>query len=103
MHPMGIPFRSLKAAMLCRARVMTGFCPVSWASSSAAESRILMFWIASPRPMLMTIFLTLGDLHGALVLKLLSEFRSYFFLILFSQTCHELPPIPTNFATRVNP
>lgn len=50
MQPMGMPSLSLKAAMERRARVTTGFWPVMAASSAWADSRILMFWMASPAP-----------------------------------------------------
>src|SRR5436305_4823684 len=50
--PIGIPSRSLKAAIDFWARVIVGFWPASAVISSTASSRILMFWIASPIPML---------------------------------------------------
>ena len=64
--PMLIPSRSLKAAMDFFAFVTTGFCPVIVASSFAAVSMIFALAIASPRPMLTTIFSSFGTLIGFL-------------------------------------
>src|SRR6266496_196654 len=57
---MGIPWRRRKAAMDFRDRRRAGFCPAILPSSSMAASRSLMFWVASPTPMLMTTFLKRG-------------------------------------------
>src|SRR6266849_1686302 len=57
---MGMPLRILKFAMDFFARVMMGFCPVIWPSSTAAVSSNLAFWLASPRPMLTVTFCTRG-------------------------------------------
>ena len=56
MAPIGMPSRSLKFAIAFLARVTTGFCPLIAASSSTAESRSFGFCVASPSPMLSTIF-----------------------------------------------
>src|SRR5262245_23768647 len=56
MAPMGMPSRSLKFAIAFLARVTTGRWPLMAPSSSTAESRILAFCVASPSPMLRTIF-----------------------------------------------
>src|SRR4030042_891996 len=53
---MACPLRSLKAEIDLRARPMTGSWPVICPSSALAESRSLMFWMASPAPMFRTIF-----------------------------------------------
>ncbi len=66
MQPMGMPSRSLKAAMDFLALVTTGFCPVMAASSAEAESSSLMFWMASPNPRLMMIFSSRGACMGLL-------------------------------------
>jgi len=46
------------------ARVITGRCPVICPSSAAATSSSLTFWLASPMPILTTIFETLGTAIG---------------------------------------
>src|SRR4029078_7447628 len=67
---MGMPWRRRKAAIDLRERRRAGFCPVMRPSSSMAASRILMFWVASPTPMLTTTFsrrgtaITLGYLRS---------------------------------------
>src|SRR5271167_3395775 len=58
--PMGMPSRTLKAAIDFFARVVTGFWPAMAARSATSGSMILTFWVASPRPMLTTIFSSLG-------------------------------------------
>src|SRR5271154_7350674 len=57
---MGMPLRILKLAMDFLARVMMGFWPVIWPSSTAAVSSSLAFWLASPRPMFTVIFCSFG-------------------------------------------
>ncbi len=57
---MGMPARSLKAAMDFLERRRAGFCPAMRPSSSMAASSSLMFWVASPTPMLITTFLRRG-------------------------------------------
>ena len=52
--PIGIPLRTLKAAIDFFDRRVTGFCPVMRPSSSAPVSMILAFAVASPRPMFTT-------------------------------------------------
>src|SRR3981081_2295828 len=59
-QPMGMPLRILKFAMDFLARVMMAFWPVIWPSSTAAVSKSLAFWLASPRPMLTVTFCSLG-------------------------------------------
>src|SRR5882757_6709372 len=73
MAPMGIPSRTLKAAMDFLALVVTGFWPAMAARSATSGSMILTFWVASPRPMLMTIFSSLGI---AMALVMLSSLPS---------------------------
>src|SRR6202453_2892146 len=73
MAPMGMPSRTLKAAMDFLALVVTGFWPVIAARSATRGSMILTFWVASPRPMLMTIFSSLGI---AMALVMLSSLPS---------------------------
>src|ERR1700730_17992446 len=58
--PMGMPSRTLKAAIDFFALVVTGFWPAMAARSATRGSMILTFWVASPRPMLMTIFSSFG-------------------------------------------
>src|SRR5271154_7246306 len=58
--PIGIPSRTLKAAMDFLALVVTGFWPAIAARSATRGSMILTFWVASPRPMLITIFSSFG-------------------------------------------
>src|SRR5262249_32434 len=64
--PTFIPSRSLKAAIDFFALVTIGLCPEIVIKSLTAESMILAFWIASPKPMLMTIFSSFGTLIGFL-------------------------------------
>src|SRR6266705_2947753 len=73
MAPMGMPSRTLKAAMDFLALVVTGFWPAMAARSATSGSMILTFWVASPRPMLMTIFSSLGI---AMALVMLSSLPS---------------------------
>src|SRR6266704_329970 len=73
MAPMGMPSRTLKAAMDFLALVVTGFWPAIAARSATRGSMILTFWVASPRPMLMTIFSSLGI---AMALVMLSSLPS---------------------------
>ena len=56
------------------ALVITGFWPAIAVSSSAAVSRILMFWMASPSPMLRTIFFSRGTCIGLVYLKVSISF-----------------------------
>ena len=58
--PMGMFLRSLKLEIDFRARVTIAFWPVIWPNSLAAASSTLMFSIASPNPMLITIFCKRG-------------------------------------------
>ena len=64
MAPIGMPSRSLKLAIAFLAFVTTGFCPAIAVSSSTAESITFGFWMASPRPMLRTIFSRRGTAIG---------------------------------------
>ena len=57
---MGMPWRSLKAAIDLRERRMAGFWPVMRPSSSMAASSSLMFCVASPTPMLTTTLVSFG-------------------------------------------
>src|SRR4051812_43849619 len=66
MAPIGMPSRTLKAAIDLRARVTTGFCPVICPSSLTAGSRIFAFCVASPTPMLTTILFSRGTAAGFL-------------------------------------
>src|SRR6266478_3745949 len=59
-QPMGMPLRILKFAIDFLARVIIGFWPVIWPSSTAAVSSSFAFWLASPRPMLTVTFFSLG-------------------------------------------
>ena len=61
---MGIPARSLNDAIDFFARVTTGFCPAMVPSSAAAVSTIFELAMASPSPMLMTIFSNFGTAIG---------------------------------------
>ena len=72
--PIGMPSRSLKAAIDFWARVTVGRWPASAVSSSTASSRILMFWIASPMPMLSEIFSIRGT---AMMLSMPNSFLSF--------------------------
>jgi len=58
--PIGIPARSLKAAIDFFARVTTGAWPVIHRRSLTAASSARPFWTASPRPMLTTILSSFG-------------------------------------------
>src|SRR5690606_3753276 len=58
--PIGIPSRTLKPAMELRALVMTAFWPEIAARSAAATVGFFESAVASPTPMLMTIFSSLG-------------------------------------------
>src|SRR5205823_3797524 len=62
--PMAMPWRSLNWAMDFRARVMAAFCPVIWARSATAASSSLPSRMASPTPMLSTIFSRRGTRMG---------------------------------------
>ena len=64
--PIGMPSRTLKAAIDFLARVTTGFCPVIWPSSFTAGSRIFAFCVASPTPMFTTILCSRGTAIGFL-------------------------------------
>src|SRR5258708_3147302 len=64
MAPIGIPSRTLKAAMDFLALVITGFCPVIWPRSLASGSMILRFCVASPTPMFTTILCRRGTAMG---------------------------------------
>src|ERR1700722_15067347 len=59
-QPIGMPLRILKLAIDFLARVITGFWPLIWPSSTAAVLSSLAFWLASPRPMLSVTFCSLG-------------------------------------------
>ena len=59
-QPIGIPCRTLNWAIDFLARRTAAFWPVILPISSAPVSAILAFDVASPSPMLMTIFLILG-------------------------------------------
>ena len=71
MTPMGIPVRSLKAAIDFLARVITAFWPVIACRSPTAASSVFGFWMASPMPMLMTTFSRRGTCMT------LTRFRSF--------------------------
>ncbi len=58
--PIGIPSRSLKEEIAFFARRITGFWPVILPISSAAASSTLIFRMASPTPILITIFVSRG-------------------------------------------
>ena len=58
--PIGMPSRTLKAATERLARVITGFCPVITPMSFVAASSTRASWMASPKPMLTTIFSRVG-------------------------------------------
>ena len=60
MQPMGSPWRSLKFEIAFFALRTDGFWPLICASSFAAMSMFLMSVVASPTPMLMTIFTSRG-------------------------------------------
>src|SRR5690242_8385407 len=62
--PICMPSRSLYVAMLFFARVTTGFCPVIATRSDTAPSIAFGFSIASPTPMLTTIFTSRGTSIG---------------------------------------
>src|SRR5262245_24626193 len=64
MAPMGMPARTLKAAIDFLALVITGFCPVMWPRSLASGSSIFEFCVASPTPMLTTILCSRGTAMG---------------------------------------
>src|SRR6202789_178467 len=69
MAPIGMPSRTLKAAMDFLALVVTGFWPAMAARSATRGSMILTFWVASPRHMLMTIFSSLGIAMALVMLR----------------------------------
>ena len=73
MQPIGMFSRSLKFAIAFLDLVTTGFWPVIAVSSATAESIILAFWIASPRPMLSTIFSSRGTWFTFVVAHLLHQ------------------------------
>ena len=60
MQPIGMPSRSLNAAIDFFALVITGFCPAICASSFTAPSMSFAFCVASPKPMLIEIFSIFG-------------------------------------------
>ncbi len=62
--PIGIPVRSRNCAIERLARVTIGFWPVIVVRSPTAASSALALAIASPRPMLTTIFSTCGICIG---------------------------------------
>ena len=65
-QPMGMPSRSLNAAMDFLARVITAFCPAMTDSSFMASSISLLFWLAEPRPMFSEILTIPGICMGEL-------------------------------------
>src|SRR5258708_38277256 len=73
MASVGMPSGTLKGAMDFLAFVVTGLWPGMAARSATRGSMILTFWVASPRPMLMTIFSSLGI---AMALVMLSSLPS---------------------------
>src|SRR3954453_16403122 len=64
MAPIDIPARTLNAAIDFLALVVTGFCPAIWVRSLTSGSSSLVFCVASPRPMLSTIFSNFGTAMG---------------------------------------
>ena len=62
--PTGMPARSLNAATDFRALMTTGCWPVMVRTSPTAASRALASSLASPMPMLTTIFWILGTCIG---------------------------------------
>ncbi len=66
MAPIGMPSRTLNAAIDFFAFVTTGFCPVIWPSSLTAGSMIFAFCVASPTPILTTILFSRGTAIGFL-------------------------------------
>src|ERR1700751_2282688 len=62
--PIGMPSRTLKAAIDFFALVDTGFCPAIAVRSATRGSSILGFWVASPRPMFNTLFSRRGTAIG---------------------------------------
>ena len=101
--PMGMPWRSLNAAMDFLARVVTGFWPVTARSSSAAVSTILALAMASPSPMLMTIFSSRGIAIGFVMPNSLAIAGAISFVVtLFQSCCHCLHTSP-HLRLRVSP
>src|SRR5579872_7425369 len=86
-QPIGMPLRILKFAMDFFARVMTGFWPLIWPSSTAAVSSSLAFWLASPRPMLSVTFWSLGT---AMMLSQPKRFMSAGTVSLLYFSCNRL-------------
>src|SRR5579863_493625 len=76
---MDMPARTLKAAIDFLALVNTGFCPAIAVRSLTRGSSSLLFWVASPKPMLRTIFSSLGT---AIVFSMPSSFWSAFLISL---------------------
>src|SRR5438445_12586382 len=65
-QPMGMPLRILKLAIDFLARVITARWPEICPNSTAATSSSLIFWLASPKPILTTTLATLGTAMGFL-------------------------------------
>src|SRR5580692_6732386 len=86
-QPIGMPLRILKFAMDFFARVMIGFWPLIWPSSTAAVSSSLAFWLASPRPMLSVTFCSLGT---AMTLSQPKRFMSAGTVSLLYFSCNRL-------------
>ena len=83
---MGMPSRTLKAAIDFFAFVVTGFWPVIEARSATRGSMILTFWVASPRPMLTTIFSSFGIAITFSMLSSLARARLDLFVVLLSES-----------------
>ena len=66
LQPIGRPLRILNPAMAFFASVRTGFWPLIRVSSVTALSSFLLSPVASPTPMLMTIFSSFGTCIGFL-------------------------------------
>ena len=60
LQPIGMPSRSLNWAIDFFALVITGRWPEICCISAAAVSTCFLSWVASPTPMLMTIFSSRG-------------------------------------------
>ncbi len=86
--PTGWPLRTLNCAIDFLARRVTGFWPVTRASSSAPVSMILTFEVASPSPMLTTTLVIFGTAIDVRVAELFRESRNDVLLVLVSQAAH---------------
>jgi hypothetical protein len=99
--PIGMPSRTLKAAIDFFARVTTGFCPVICPSSFTAGSISFAFCVASPTPMFTTILFRRGTAIGFLSSSSFIRTHGYFLLKPRAQPRPLFRRVPWSLRTRL--